>query len=230
MWLRCEALRHPPCSTGTRVEPGGDLVPDRVGNARVILDQNPLADERHGRSRSEPLVELPTASASIEIVPTTRRRRPSTRISVPVMSRRNRLRSRRGRCRSTSAGPRRNGARSPCSHRARAVSRARGTTPSEARLESFRDRIGTERRDPVERDAAANGVEPRLRVAQRRRAVRDVPREDACPAVASLKRSTWSCVNAGSDSATARWLMRPTTSRPADANSESPSAPSRCRA
>ena len=86
-----------------------------------------------------------------------------------------RPRTRRGRCRCAPAPRRRSGARSPCSRPAAA--------PAPARRSSARTSAGSSPwpagsspngREPVERDAAADGVEARLGEAERAGAVRQV--------------------------------------------------------
>ena len=99
--------------------------------------------------------------------------------------------------------------------------------PAQRRLEAVVGRIGAERRDPVERDAAADGVEAGLRDSAASAALFATWRVSEPSAGGGLleARRSGAAVKAGSDSADARWLMSPTTSRAADGSSESPQRP-----
>ena len=50
--------RHAARTPGAGVEAGRDLVSDRAGDSGMVLDQDPVADERHRRPGWKPLVEL----------------------------------------------------------------------------------------------------------------------------------------------------------------------------
>ena len=116
-----------------------------------------------------------TANESIETVPTTRRRSPATSTSVPVRSRR------KPSAYPTGTSPIHVGRSGD--ERA-AVARALAgreplhlrqlAAPGEHRLEPVLGRVGAERRQAVERDAAPGGVEPGRGKAQRGGAVRRV--------------------------------------------------------
>ena len=97
--------------------------------------------------------------------------------------------------------------------------------PTKRRLEPVLRGIGAERRDPVERDPAARRVEARRRIAERPGAVGDVAGQRRVLPVAAPNRSIWSSVNAASQSADAKWLISPTTSRPGAGSSASPQRP-----
>ena len=156
--------RDPPRSAGAGVEPRSDLVADRVRDTRVLLDQDPVADERHRRSERElarPARPRAHPSRSCPRPVGARRRRGSRSRSCRAGSR---PRSRPGRCRSTSVDRRRIDARTPCSRRVRAASRARGTTPSAS--------AGSRPSAPAGRRRTARSRRARCRSERRRSALR----------------------------------------------------------
>ena len=158
-----------------------------------------------------------------DAAPACRRRPPSCRSGRAGSRRRNRP----ARSRSRSRARRRSGARSPCSRPARGASRARGATPSEGPARARRAA-----------GSPPDGEIPYSAIPQRTASKSRLRRSGACPrcsrgaasrrpspAVASRNRSICARVNSGSDSADARWLITPTTSRVGAGSSESPHRP-----
>ena len=121
-----------------------------------------------------------TAIASIETAPTTRQRSPATSTSVPVRSRRNPSAYPTGTMaiQVSSCATEDTAVAGRIARREAADLRDVGL-PAERRPQVEPARLLAERIDPVERDAAAGGVEPGLGEQQRGGAVRDVAREDA---------------------------------------------------
>ena len=168
-----------------------------------------------------------TANASIEIVPTTRRALAADEHlgAGQVAAEAVRVADR------DDADPRRPlgdeapavARRSPGASRFTCASSAR---QRERRLEPVLGRVGAERRDAVERDAAAGGVEARRGEAQRAAlfARCRVQARDTAPSPRGSARAA-ARAKAGSESAVARWLISPTTSRGSAGSSESPQRP-----
>ena len=163
--IRSSIDGDPPSASGAGVEARRDLVADRARDARMLLDADAVADERHGRTCGQLGVEQRPRARPWR---SSRRRagaRPSTSTSVPghvapeavrVPDRDDTDPGRRDR--------RRSAARSPCSPPARGVSRARGTTPSEAQVSARRppDRLRTARsRRGRSRNARRRSAPPR---------------------------------------------------------------------
>ena len=138
-----------------------------------------------------------------------------------------RPRSRPGRCRSTCRARRRSGGRSRSTRRARSSftsasslrHESAGSSPSSAA-------VGAERREAVERDPAAGGVEARLGQPQRRGAVRGVAREVRVRLPSPRGSARSACARSRDRCRRSRGASsRPTTSRVGAASSETPQRP-----
>ena len=235
---RREARRCQPSTTRrgaarrTRVQAARDLVPDRACGPGVLLDQDAVAQERHGRPALDRSWSLDRDHVHRDGTDDRAHARP--RRAPPCRSCRGEThpRTRPGRGRSRSGRPRRTDARSRCSHPAPSClapatsdsQRSAGAGPS--------GRVVPERGDPVDRDPAARGVETctsgargPLRCSRRAARAADTARSPR------RKRSSCSSVKPRSASASAKWLISPddVTARGAPAPT-APSGPSRCRA
>ena len=170
------ASDHDTVSSGRRrVDPAGELVGERAGNARMLLERSAGADDGHRSARRQLAVELdgggvhghgtdhfarftadPHRGAG-QVAPEPVRiadgQDPDPRLALgdeePAVA---------GRL----TGPQQ-------------LRLGELGHPGEHRLEPVLGRIGPERRQPVERDPAANGVEARFRDPERSGTVRHVP-------------------------------------------------------
>src|SRR5438034_1380237 len=166
---------HPPGAGGIAVDPANQLVVDRAGHAGMIFRHHPVAEQRHRRAGGELAIELDGEGVHRD------RADDAARLASDPYFGSGQVAAKAVRVADgDDPDPRR-----PLGHEAAAVTGALAggelpnlreqARPLERRLEAVVPRGVAERRETVDRDAAAGGVEAGVRKAERTGAVSQVP-------------------------------------------------------
>src|SRR6185295_1010606 len=165
---------HPPSATWIGVDPAGQLVVDRVRHASMGLGKDAVAEDRHGCAGRLLALELDRERVHRDHADHAPRLAADAHLRAGQVA---------AKAVAVADGDDPDPGR-PLRDEAAAVAGAltdlealdlrEVAPPRERRLEAVRGGIVTEGRKPIERDAAASGVEARRGQAQRRSAVRDV--------------------------------------------------------